>query len=189
MTIAMNPSPWYSSLWTYKRAQFEENAPKVAALVYLWITTHRRRIEQLLGGPWDMMTIVPSKKEGATFDTQQLRRALALVKPIDDVLVETLRFVPGVEYGRSRYTPDIFEASTTRVRGRRVVIIEDTWITGATALSAAGALMSLGARSIVITPAAREVRPEFWDKDGPHPFCEAVRGAEYEINSWPRAAL
>jgi predicted amidophosphoribosyltransferase len=185
MTIAFNPSAWYSALWTYKRAQFLENAPTLAALIFLWITEHRNHLETLLGGAWDLITVVPSKKADALFDEQRLRLAIGLVKPIDDDLQETLRFAPGHEFGRNLYTPEIFQP-VRRVHGSRILLIEDTWITGATALSAAGALMDAGARSAVIVPTAREVQLEFWERDGPHPFCDAVRAAEYDLAFWPR---
>jgi hypothetical protein len=43
------------------------------------------------------------------------------------------------------------------VRRKRVVIIEYAWITGATAISAVGQILELGASSVVLLPIARAI--------------------------------
>jgi glutamine phosphoribosylpyrophosphate amidotransferase len=81
------------------------------------------------------------------------------------------------------YRPEIFEV-VDDVAGDRIVLVEDTWIRGATALSAAGALLSAGAGAVVITPIARDVKPSFHGED--HPYLSYLT-AGYDITAWPRS--
>lgn len=83
-----------------------------------------------------------------------------------------------------RYEPRIFGLAH-RVRGDRIILVEDTWITGATAMSAAGKLLEEGAQSVVIAPLAREMKPQFHGDQ--HPYVTYLN-RPYEINSWPRSA-
>lgn len=80
------------------------------------------------------------------------------------------------------YRPEIF-APVAEVGGHRIILVEDTWITGATALSAAGALLDAGADSVVITPIARDMKPAFHGEE--HPYLVYIQH-EYELEAWPR---
>lgn len=183
MTVVRNPSTWYSILLTYKQGGFAEYAPVVASIAYTWLTEHAEEIRELLDGDPDMLTVVPSKR-GFTFETQRLRRALGMVGPIANQLTQTLECVDGSPARRTKYTPQIFSPKGEDVRGQRIVLIEDTWITGATAVSAAGALRLAGAKRVVITPVARDFRVEFHGAD--HPYLSHILPAPYDITAWPR---
>ena len=63
---------------------------------------------------------------------------------------------------RKTYNSSAFSAGTTSVVGERVLLMEDTWVTGATAISAAGALLREGASGVMVMPIARAVSPSFW---------------------------
>lgn len=39
--------------------------------------------------------------------------------------------------------------------GKRVLLVEDAWVTGATAVSAAGSLVEAGAAEVLVLPIAR----------------------------------
>jgi len=183
MSIARNPGGWYSILQSYKTGAWREYAPVVASLAYEWLTAHAHRLSDLLGGAADLLTIVPSKKAGVTFETQRLRFALGIVKPLEERLVRTLECVNPAAYRRARYTPEMFRATPSVVAGKRIVVIEDTWITGATAISAAGALLEAGAHSVVVTPIARDFRVHFHSED--HPYLARIARA-YDVAFWPR---
>ncbi len=64
------------------------------------------------------------------------------------------------------------EVSAT-VRGRRALLLDDTYVSGARAQSAAAALRRAGARSVVIVVVGRVLRP---DRSPAHAaFLDAVR--------------
>lgn len=181
MTIAENPSPWYSALYTYKKTQFREYGAKIGALAYRWLQTHTEQLVAMLGGDYDYVTIVPSKR-GTPYAIQPLQKALSLVRPMSTIMKDVLS-CPGQFTGRlNSYKPELFQ-TVIDVVGDRIVLVEDTWISGATALSAAGALLEAGAKSVVVTPIARELKPAFWGYD--HPYRAYIDG-DYDIDFWPR---
>jgi hypothetical protein len=182
MTIAPNPSTWYSALWTYKGGQFHEHGPTIGALTYRWLRAHRRDLEDLLDGPIDYLTIVPSKRGKETYATQPLRLALSLVPAMGKRVKETLRCDRPLTTRLADYDPSVFE-TVRDVAGDRIILIEDTWISGATALSAAGNLIEAGAAAVVVVPIAREIQTAF---HGPtHPYMQYLTG-EYNVAAWPR---
>ena len=184
MTIARNPSPWYWTLQTYKGAQFAENALVIASIAYQWLKQHKSKTASLLGGDADFLSIVPSKKPGITYERQPLQRALSLVQPFGDRLRKTLRCVDATLGGHMKYAPEMFEpVDAAALERSRIILIEDTWITGATALSAAGALLAAGAESVVITPIARDFRIAFHTEE--HPYNSYI-AEPYELDRWPR---
>lgn len=179
MTTVLNPSPWYSALLTYKTTQWAEYAPIVAALAFLWISAHESHIEELLGGAADFITIVPSKK-GTSYENQKLRRLLV---PFGDRVVQTLRCANATNYQRQGYDPRIFEPAGEDVRYRRLIVVEDTWTTGSTAVSACGALLDAGAESVVLTPIARMFNGVWVGAE--HPYRAHLNGS-YDLQFWPR---
>lgn len=148
MTSVLNPSRWYTWLQTYK-TYHRERGDVIASLTYEYLEAHGGRIEAHLGGSISLLTIVPSKRPEFNFNSQPLRRALSSVAETDARLFEALRYIQGARIGRSEYRPDAFKRTGVDVSGARVVIIEDLWVTGATALSAAGALHEFGAESVL----------------------------------------
>lgn len=183
MSIVRNPGTWYTILQSYKKGAWREYAPVIASVAYEWLNAHTTQIENLLGGSIDLLTVVPSKTLGLMYETQLLRLALSLVRPIADQMVPTLECVDRDAYGRTKYAPEMF-AFLPAATGKRIVLIEDTWITGATAVSAAGALLAGGAESVVITPIARDFRVQFHGDD--HPYL-ALSDIDYDVSVWPRA--
>jgi hypothetical protein len=184
MTSVLNPGPWYSTLVTYKN--FERRGGVVlASVAYHFLTTHERSIAVMLGGEPTMLTIVPSKR-GTPYDQQPLRGVLSLLEPLQTKLRQTLVHQPGQAHARRKYSPEVFGAGPASVEGARVVLIEDTWVTGATAVSAAGALLRLGAASVAIFPIARVVAASFWPEE--HPYRAAMRSGytAHDPASWPR---
>jgi hypothetical protein len=182
MTAAAVPSTWYSVLQKYK-AGGSQYAPFLAALAYTYVTEHRSRIEKLLGGPATLTTIVPSKRPGRTFKEQRI--GIALHALTDDRFhpIETLRYRKDANLGRQQYDPGVFRPRSAGFANERVLLFEDTWVSGATSLSAAGALLDGGAESVVLLPLARDVDLEFWGEQ--HPYVVAMK-EPYEVERWPR---
>jgi len=169
-------------LWNYKRGA-TTYWPALAALAFTQLDQHGTRIEAaLLGGPMTGLAVVPSKR-GFTHTTQPLVKALALVKPLRDLLVHALDFIPGSALGRWDYNPTAFRQVSPNIAGGRFVLIEDAWITGATAVSAAGALLEAGAAAVAVLPLARVVDSEFWPEA--HDYRQAMQ-VPYDPAVWPR---
>jgi hypothetical protein len=183
MSAAINPSLWYGRLFRYKAGE-PESGRVLTAVAHCWITAHLETISSELGGEPTLMTIVPSKREGVTFRVQPLRRAIADLPDPPAPLVQLLEMVPGAAVPRNTYRPEAFEA-VRDVRRHRVLLIEDSWVSGATPLSAAGAILQAGAAAVAVVPIARVVDREFWIKPHPgHPYVEAL-ARPYDPNVWP----
>lgn len=187
ISVALNPGRWYRKLSTYKQGNPRFRA-HLAALVWRFYKTHRERLEDIAGGPISLVTPVPSKK-GRMYPDQPLQQALSAIKPFSGLVAHTLTFVaaPGVDFRRDFY-PDCFDPGPRSVSGERVLLVEDSWVTGATAVAAAGALLDRGADSVVILPIARIIDHSFWTGKG-HPYLSRILGEEredFDVARWPR---
>lgn len=81
--------------------------------------------------------------------------------------------------------PTAFRPGPISVAGKRVLLIEDSWTSGATAISAAGALLDGGAASVLIMPIARIIPSGFWPDD--HPYRTAMKLPwDPDSDQWPR---
>ncbi len=99
-------------------------------------------------------------------------------------MVASSAWTVGTRHGR-HFLEDL-EPGPTEVSDERVILIEDTWVSGATALSAAGALLDRGAESVAILPIARMVEPDPWNSCyGGHPYL-GVLETPYDPAEWPR---
>lgn len=178
ITACINPSPWFYRLYTYKRFR-PEYCQILGALAWTYLENHRGRITDLLGGEPSITTIVPSTR-GDSYEEQRFREALCMVPPLAEELTQALRHVDDTEVPHREYAPDAFTSGPADVEGHRVLLLEDTWITGATAMSAAGALLRDGARSVAILPLARSSQ-----EDCDETYQEAM-AREYDPSEWPR---
>lgn len=183
MTSVLNPSPWYSALVGYKSLR-QTVGGVLASVSYHFLTTYEEQITELLGGIATGITLVPSKR-GVPYEAQPLRSALGLVDPIRLQLRQTLVHRTGEPISRRDYSPEVFLPATD-VSGHRLILIEDTWVTGATAMSAAGALLRNGAESVAVFPIARVQNDKHLEPT--HPYRTAM-SKRYEIDDksrWPR---
>lgn len=171
MTTALSPSPWYSRLTTYKAGNpgYHET---LGALVETFVRANRRPLESVLGRAWDIVGVVPSKR-GISYAQQPLRAVLSRVDFLSPFLAETASFKTGQVLRRSQYRPRSFRALPAVVGGR-ILLVEDTWVTGATALSTAGALLREGASAVAVLPLARLIDSGFWPES--HPTAWLWRG-------------
>lgn len=181
MSTVMNPSLWYRRLVGYKNGNTEDHTA-LAALCTAYLAAHGEHLSDMLGGPMDRIVVVPSSR-GRPFATHPLASVIRRSVVFRDRLVEGLRYAPGETIGRQEYKPSVYRAIPGTLRRQRIALLEDLWVSGAKAVSAAGAVLDAGADSVVIVSIAREVRP---DSD----FCpeEYVRATEapFDIDAWPR---
>lgn len=182
MSTVKNPSEWYGALVNYKNGNVRAHT-LLAALIATYMSEHAKHIEGMLGGELTGLAVVPSTR-GRQFDVQPLARAIKRVIGLGDQLVNALSHVPGTTIARQEYKPSLFRVAPDLVRGGRLVLVEDLWVSGARAVSGAGALLAAGAQSVVILPIAREFR-------APSDFCPdeyvADASAPYDIGHWPRS--
>jgi hypothetical protein len=155
----------------------------LAAVAYTFLNQHEDDVAVLLDGPPTRVTVVPSTR-GFGYAEQPLVKALSLIPPLKEQLVHTLDHVPGSSVDRWQYNPSAFAAGPTSVRGERILLLEDAWITGATPVSAAGALLREGAASVGIVALARVVNEGFLS-DPKHPYRQAME-VLYDPAAWPR---
>jgi predicted amidophosphoribosyltransferase len=154
---------WYSRLAGYKGLGQEYRRP-LAAFLNVFLRTHWASLEALAGDEFGAVAVVPSSKPDVGFDSQWLvrvtraaLRAAGLGK--DPLLRDQLAHIKGVARDRNSYVPDLFVAGPEAPReGETVLLVEDLWVSGSTAASAAGALLREGARRVVIVPIALEFR-------------------------------
>jgi len=183
MTAALKPGPWYTRLWTYKTGRFKEYGPVIASLALSFLAQHQTQLRALLGGTAGVVTIVSSKR-GVKFTDQPLRKALSLVDPLRNALCQTLSYMGAVGSRRFEYFPQDFEPGPNPVAGKRVLLLEDAWVTGSTPISSAAALLREGAAAVAVVPLARVVDSVFWPDS--HPYREAMT-RPYDLGAWPRA--
>ncbi|MHB8439459.1 MAG: hypothetical protein ACYDD4_09895 [Acidimicrobiales bacterium] len=155
---------WHAALRRYK------DAPAVSARAYyrdLLATALHHALDAhgtcLRGfvGPWDRWAVVPSSSRGST---------LATAAPLRDVAVRVPSLDAGAEIrvqrgegscGHVRPAPDAFEVVPADAPARtRVLLLDDTWVTGAHALSAVAALRRTGADVAGMLVLGRSVSPD-----------------------------
>jgi hypothetical protein len=185
ISSTLEEGAWYGQLVAYKTTS-RAPWPLLGGLVSHFASTHAERLKELLEGPPTALTVVPSKR-GISVTEQPLYRVLqetltwrqqALPRP--SVLLEHT----GAPVPRQTFTPEAFRAlRRNRIREGRILLVEDSWTSGATAISAAGALLESGAAQVVVLPIARLVKASYWGED--HPYLKAMR-QPYDISHWPR---
>ncbi len=130
----------------YKRSPSERvrerHRYQVAAILHRFLREHSKCIEQAAGGTWDTVTIVPSKEPRT--EPHPLEKAIKLGKTLG-ALYRPLLAADQPEtidrvYGDSRGFKTVED-----VTGKRVLLIDDTFTSGATFQSAASRLALDGA--------------------------------------------
>lgn len=180
-TTALNPGPWYSRLDSYKRSA-PQHMPLIASVTWKFLHEHKDRFDALLGGAADHLVIVPSTR-GYPYNEQPLWKALSRAAPLRDLLAPVVRHAGQGRPPRQEYTPTAFEVDGDAVRGKRLIVIDDTWVSGRNLISVAGALLEGGAAEVVPFAVARVVRASFRSPE--HPYRIAM-ARPFELTSWPR---
>ncbi|MET7768072.1 phosphoribosyltransferase [Nocardia sp. NPDC005366] len=136
-------------------------------MISVMVDMHRKCLQSWLGHTWDALTFVPSKERpDATHPVAALANATLpkfnfATAPMPKFL---MRPGPGSDIKR-KMTADRFEIDERwrqRVQGKHVLIVDDTWTTGASAQGAAIAVKTAGAATATILCIARWLR---WDWD------------------------
>ena len=163
------PSQLHHFLRHYKSgampAQASQFSLNVVAVLCHFLSKHRLCIAYSAGGDWDLITTVPST--GGRVGEHPLVRALRMV-PAYFREYEQLLAAGAAKITHNSARDDGFKVMRD-VRGARILIVDDTFTSGARAQSAASALNLAGATVTAIIPVGRVVNPrwegtqQWWD--------------------------
>jgi predicted amidophosphoribosyltransferase len=136
----------------------------LAAILWRHVKEHESCLARAVGVPaFDVVTTVPSSDAGRD-ETHPLHRLVGeVVKPLQPRYARLLRRT------ETRVIPHRFHAeryAATADLGRRaILLIDDTWTTGANAQSAAAALKAAGAQRVAVLVIGRYVNREWGHND------------------------
>jgi hypothetical protein len=161
------PGPLYTVLMGYKESAVDEArhrfARRVGLLFAAFFATHRPCLHEAMTGGVDLIIPVPSS---ARPGPPSLTRVEGLVELTVAAFGGSARWDPRVlcrgdgPIGHMRPHRRAFAApSRGAVHGARVLLLDDTYVSGARAQSAAATLWRAGARSVLIAPLGRVIRP------------------------------
>jgi hypothetical protein len=149
----------------------------LAAVLWRFLDAHEACVAQHAGVPrFDVVTTVPSAAGAADEPAHPLERIVGeICRPTRDryepLLSRPAR--PG-ESAHHDFDPGRFVARRS-LDGARVLLVDDTWTTGANAQSAAASLKRAGARCVGAVVIGRHLKREWRQNDGrlrslPRPF-------------------
>lgn len=130
---------------------------QVSALLARFLWQHGDCVRGAADEDWDAITIVPSSQGRA--GAHPLEDAIRMFPFLGDQYRPLLR--PGAEKATHNRAADGAYAITEEVNGVRVLLLDDTFTSGARAESAASALQLAGARVVAIVPIGRVIKPDF----------------------------
>lgn len=143
-----------------------EPGQRIRTLLYTALRDNLPALTQTIG-PVEVMTHVPSTSSSPRREREALANALdSALEHISDIAPHQRLLMPSGDHsGRSRtISPDRFSVTDpTAVAGRHVLLVEDTWVTGASVQSAAVALHRAGARQVTVMCIARMLNAKWED--------------------------
>ena len=133
----------------------------LAAVLWKWLSIHERCMASPVGASeFDIVTSVPSTS-GRT-SNHPLEELVSRVVDGTDSRYEGLLRVQRTDLAQREQARDRYVA-TRRLEGTRVLVVDDTWTTGAHAQSASSALRAAGAAAVGVVALGRWFRPDFRD--------------------------
>jgi predicted amidophosphoribosyltransferase len=167
-------------LWGYKNSRSANARQRfrmqVAAILARFLRDHGDCIRRAAGRGWDVVTIVPSSGDRA--GTHPLETAVRMARAQRDIYRLLLERTD-VELDHRHADETAFRAHE-EVHGRRVLLIDDTFTTGARVQSAASALALAGADVVAGVVIGRVVRPGYAEEA--QTFWDERRGVAFEFD-------
>ena len=154
----------------------------LAAILWRFLARHERCLATAAGiDRFDIVTSVPSSDRRRD-ERHPLRWLVGeLIAPTRGRYQRLLR--PGrTDLPPRTFTDTKFKAMTKPLQGHTVLLIDDTWTTGATAQSAAAALKQAGAGPVAAVVIGRHLNREWHEND------RRIRGITHPF-SWDDCAL
>lgn len=156
-TVAVSPGRWYTAMLQYKLSgQWNAYAPALASALWAWLHEHWGDLANALGGTPTLVTVVPSRSDPMPTPLYRIAMSQPKLKGLLSPVVAYDSSAVEGEWKRKSLEPDAFNVSSD-VAGERVLLLEDTWVTGSTPLSAAIAVRRAGAAALALVPIARMV--------------------------------
>jgi hypothetical protein len=167
--------PIYPHLRDYKQdGASNELQLDVAALIVRFLRTHKGCLEQHFGH-WTSIVVPPStsaKRAGTMHPLEARLRATSLKSQFTDSCL-TL----GSKHVENREASDRRYMTTRNVSGEKILLIDDTWVTGSRVLSAASRLALSGATVVGCVVVGRQIDPtwrhddrSYWEMVTERPF-------------------
>ena len=193
------PGPLYRVLLGYKESPVGEARARFAPMVRLlfdrFLADHAGCLAAAAGGPLDHVLPVPStaRPRGSPLLGVEGLAASAAARTgarwSPHLLTRGSRPLGHMQPDRSGFA--VIAASAAAVPGTRILLLDDTYVSGARAQSAAATLRRAGARSVVVAVLGRVLRadrvslpPAFRAAaqaddvpDGPRPCCRCLQTA------------
>lgn len=130
---------------------------QVAAIIGRFTARHLPCLASLLGGRPDFVTSVPSTRGSQRADRHPLQAAIMAVTALSRIHRPLLAPGPGTA-GHNQAGDDTFRV-TRPLAGERVLLVDDTFTTGARLQSAASALQLAGAAQVAALTVGRVIWP------------------------------
>jgi hypothetical protein len=172
-------------LYTYKRASVPQHLRNtltigLAATLWRWLAKHESCIAAAAGsGGFDIITTVPSTNGRDEHPLERL--ATKIVVGSQDRAPNVLT-ATGINIGKREQSTGRFVASSD-VRGLDVLVIDDTWTTGAKMQSASVALKKAGANKVGGVAVGRWFTLDYRDNDA---WLKAKKRSRW---SWDKCCL
>jgi hypothetical protein len=145
---------------------------QVSATLARFISQHRRCIESTLAADITLATTVPSS--AGRIGVHPLATAVHRISYLREITAQTLR--PGPTPIKHLKASDTGYEVIADVAGHVVLLIDDTFTSGARAQSAASALHLSGAAKVAVVVVGRVINPS-WNSN-----CEAICGRRDEFS-------
>jgi predicted amidophosphoribosyltransferase len=154
---------------------------ELAAVLWRYLAAHERCVARATGTDgFELVTTVPSS-DSQRDDHHPLRWIVGEISGPTRLRHERLLRRAAVSVQAREFNPQKYEA-VRRLAGQPVLLIDDTWTTGANAQSAAAALKSAGAGPVAAVVIGRHLNREWHEND------RRLRGITRPFD-WERCAL
>jgi predicted amidophosphoribosyltransferase len=175
--------PLHRALWSYKRlsgSPARAFAVCLAAVLWRHLELHERCLADAAGvDRFDLVTTVPSS-DRARGDSHPLHELVGeLVRPVRPRYERLLRRT-GADVAPHHFNIHKYEA-VRRLGGGAVLLVDDTWTTGANAQSAAAALKRAGALKVAAVVIGRHVNPGYGDNDR---RLQSMPAFDWDVCAW-----
>lgn len=158
----------YHVLAQYKRTHDRQVGKQlrlqIGAVLWRFLHSHERCLCLAAGAPsaFDFVTTVPSS-EGARDETHPLRDIAGRIVGITRGRFRRLLTRSAVEADKRGVVPEKFSPAAD-LAGASVLLIDDTWVTGGSVQSAAGALKAAGAGAVGAVVMGRLIDEHYGDQ-------------------------
>jgi predicted amidophosphoribosyltransferase len=134
---------------------------QLAAVLWRFLHRHEACLAAAAGAPaFGVVAVVPSKTSAADAERGQLRKLVGetcrhTAERFEALACPTDRGSAEREFDHGRF------AAVRRLDAEHVLLVDDTWTTGASAQSAAWALKQAGAATVALVAIGRYVKPDW----------------------------